>query len=169
MIATQVVAGALDFEQLHSCRNQSGGALQFIQRAERIARALHEQRRYFQIGKMRGAQLTRLPRRMQGIRKQQQTVNQARRFRRQHARLPAPIGMSTEPDLIGMLLTNLQDLLAQSFAISRGVTGTRRTVRAVLPIGQVVTDDLNLTLGECVCERDQQRRIAIGSSAVSEY
>jgi hypothetical protein len=76
--------------------------------------------------------------------------------------------MSAEPNLIGMFLANLQDLGAQALAITRGVTGTRRPLCAILPEWQIVSDHLNLVFGKRVIESDEQWRIAIRSGAVSE-
>jgi hypothetical protein len=47
--------------------------------------------------------------------------------------------MPSEPDLFRILSTNLEDLIAQTFAIARSVTGAGRTVRPVLPKWQIVT------------------------------
>src|SRR5580698_655411 len=113
-------------------------------------------------------QLLGLARWMQGIGREQEPIDQSRRFRRQHAALPAAVGMSTEPNLIGMFLANLQDFGAQAFAIARGVTGTRRPHCTILSKRQIVTDHLNPVFRKRVVESDQQRRIAIRSSAVSE-
>jgi len=116
---------------------------------------------------MRGTQLPGLAGRMQRVRKQQKPVGQPRYFRRQHAGLTAAIGMAAEPDLIGMLLANFQDLLVQACAIPSSVTGTRRSVGALLPIRKIVTDYFDLMFAECAGESHQQRRIAIRSGAVS--
>ena len=105
---------------------------------------------------------------MQGIRKQQQAIDQPRRFRRQDAGLAAAIRMPAEPNLSRMLLAQLCNLFAKAFAIPRGVARTRGTVRTILSIRQVVTRYLNPVLGESICECDQKRRVAIRSGAVSE-
>ncbi len=67
-----------------------------------------------------------------------------------------------------MLLAQLQYLLPQACAIPRRVGWTRRTLRAILPERQVVSQRFDALFGECVCKRNEQRRIAIRSSAVSE-
>jgi len=113
-------------------------------------------------------QLRGLARWMQGIGREQEPIDQSRRFRREHAALPAAVGMSAKPNLIGMLLANLQDFSAQAFAIARGVTGAWRPFGTILSKRQIVTDHLNLVFRKRVVERDQQRRIAIRSSAVGE-
>ena len=81
---------------------------------------------------------------MQGIGQQQKPIHQARHFRRQHAALAAAIGLPTQPDLIGMLLSDLVDFLAQAFPISRRITGTRRTFCTILPEGEIVTHHFDL-------------------------
>jgi len=129
---------------------------------------MDEQCRCMQVGKMRGTQLAGLVRRMQRIGKQQEPVGEARCFRGQHAGLATAVGMPAEPDVFGILSADFEDLLAQTFAIARGVGGAGRTVRAVLSKWQIITDHFNAAFRESVCDGDQQRRVAIRSSAVSE-
>jgi hypothetical protein len=89
-------------------------------------------------------------------------------FRRQHAGLPSAVGMSAEPDMLWFLFARLDHLLAQAFAIAFGIGRAGRTVRALLPKGQVVAQDLDARRSEGVRHRYQQRGVAIRSGAVSE-
>src|ERR1700722_12318649 len=117
---------------------------------------------------MRRAQLLRLARWMQRIGEQQETIGQSRRFRGQHTGLPAAVGMPAQPDLFGVFLANLQDLLAQAFAISSGVAGAWWAVWPVLPEGQIVAHHLNTMFGKYTCQSHQQGCITIRSSAVGQ-
>ena len=67
-----------------------------------------------------------------------------------------------------MLVAELRHLLAQALAIACGVSGAGWSFGAVLSKGQIETDDLNLVIEKSFFERDQERRVAIGSGAVSE-
>ena len=117
---------------------------------------------------MTGSQLPGFARRMQRIRKQQEPLGEVRIFRCQHTGLAAAIGNSTEPHSIGVLLANLQDFLAQSFAIPRGVARARWALGPRLPKSQIITHYFNLMFGKRFGEGNEQRRVAIRSSAVRE-
>ena len=98
---------AFDFEQLRQRWNQSDRAFHFLNRSERVARTVDEQDWGTQLGEMRGTQLLGFAWRMQRIGKQKEAIDKARRFGRQHTRLPAAVGMPTKPDLAMVLLAKL--------------------------------------------------------------
>ena len=129
---------------------------------------MHEKYRCMQLRKMRCPQLLTLARWMQRIGEQQKTIGEPRSFRRQHAGLPPAIRLSAQPNLFGVLGAKIQDLLAQTFAIPRGVTGTGRAMRPFLSKRQIVAHHFNRVFGKRGCESPQQGRIAIGSSAMCE-
>src|ERR1039457_2071784 len=60
----QAMCGALDWNQFRGRRNQLDRALQFRDRAKRVARATNEENGSPQAGEMRGSQLRRASRRM---------------------------------------------------------------------------------------------------------
>src|SRR5262249_13551644 len=65
------MVAALNHENLHGCALRKRG-VEFVGRAEVIARALHDQDRDLDLAKVSGAQLPRLPGWMQGIAQAQQ-------------------------------------------------------------------------------------------------
>src|SRR5208283_891000 len=101
MITAQVVSGALDFEQLERRVYEGDCVLQFLERAERIARSMDEKNRCSQIGKVRSAELRGLAGRMQRIGEQQKAVGEAGGIRCQHAGLAPAVRVPAEPDLLG--------------------------------------------------------------------
>ena len=143
MITAQIVADAFDFEQSRGSGDQADRAFQFRNGAERILRSMNKQSRCMQRRKVRGSQLLGLTRRMQRIRKQQEPIDYARRFRRQHAGLPATIRLPAEPDLFGILFAKLQNFLTQAFAILGGIARTWWSLCAILSKSQIVTHYLN--------------------------
>ena len=88
---------------------------------------------------MSGPKLLRLARRMQRVGRQQQTIDQAGRFDRQHTGLAAAVGVTAQPDLCSARLTGFEDLLAQSIAVAGGIARPRRTVGTLLAIRQIVS------------------------------
>jgi len=90
------VTGAFDLDQGDRRRNQLDGGFQFVQRAEWILGAMDEPDRRLELGKVLRPEPVWLARWMQGIRKQQQAIHQARSFGGQDAGLAAPVGMPSE-------------------------------------------------------------------------
>jgi len=76
--------------------------------------------------------------------------------------------MPAKPDGFRAALARLKNLVAESFAVAGGIAWARRTVRALLAIGKIVTNNFDTGLGERVCDGDQQRRIAIRSGSMCE-
>jgi len=59
-------------------------------------------------------------------------------------------------------------LLAQPFAIARGITRTRRPMRTLLAKWEIVAHDLDILGGESIRQCDQQRGVAIRAGAMCE-
>jgi hypothetical protein len=113
------VAGALHDLQARRDGDQFDGFLQFLDRAERIARPMYENCGNTQLRKVIGSKLCWLPRRMQGIREQQKTVGKSRVFGRYHTRLAAAVGLPCEIERDAWSeLTQLLCSLADAFAIA---------------------------------------------------
>ena len=129
---------------------------------------MREECRSLQLGEVRRSQLGWLAGWMQRIGQQQKPIDQAWRFRRQHAALASAVRNPTQPDLIGMLLSDLVDFVPQAFAITRRITGARRAFWTILPEREIVTHHFDLMFGKCVGKSNQQGRVAIRSSAMSE-
>ena len=167
--AAEIVARAFYFDQFHRRRNHLDGGPHFIERTERIPRAVYEQHRRIQFREVRCTQLRWFAGRVQRIGEQQQAIREAGRFGCQHTRLPAAIRLSSEPHLIGMMLfADLQNLFTQAFPVARRVPRTRWSFGALLSKCQIVTQHIHSMLDERVCESHKQRSVAVGSSAVRE-
>ena len=89
---------ALHREDLRVRRNLRDRRAQFLDRRERIARAVDEQRGRAQLRKECRAQLLGLARRMQRIGEQQQAVGQIGMLGRGHRGLPSAVGMPSRED-----------------------------------------------------------------------
>lgn len=168
MIAAQIVAGAFDFEQLDRRGNERDRTLKLIRRPEWIARSVHEQCRGLQLGKMRRPQLPWFAGWMQGIREQKEPIGQPGSFGRQYTGLPSAIRMTAEPNLFRLLLADFRDLLAKSLAIPSRIAWARRSVRPLLAERQIIAHNLNAMFRENMCERNEQWRVSVRSSAVGE-
>ena len=104
-------------------------AAQLFQRAEGVARAVDEQRGRAPFREKTGAQLIRLPRRMQRIGKQQQPVGQPGTLGRDHRGLPAAVGMPAGEHAPLRPLPQRLHRPGHAFAIARLRRGRRRLSR----------------------------------------
>jgi len=80
-----------------------------------------------QAGKMLGALLFWLPRRMQRVGKQQKTRDQVGRFGAKHAGLTSAVRMSAEEDPARYLTGELGNRIFQPGSVAGGVAGAGRT------------------------------------------
>src|SRR5512146_1396301 len=126
------MARAFDGHKFGLCGYQLKCGGHFRKRAEWIARTMDKQGRGAEIREVGGAQLLRLARRVQRIRKQEQAGRQVWLFGHQHGRLAAAVGMSAEKDFACNL--SPQDFYgtAEAFAIAGGAAGKWRSVGPLL-------------------------------------
>ena len=92
----EIVPCVLDRHQIGGSGNEAESRAHFIERAERIARAVDEQGGCAQIRQVRGAQLLRLIRRMERVRQQEQRIHNRGILGCQHAGLPAAVGVPAQ-------------------------------------------------------------------------
>ena len=169
--AREIVPCVFDRHEFRAGRNEPERLAHFIQRSERIARAVNKQGGFMQILKMRRAQLLGLIRRMQRIRQQQQRVGNRRIFGYKHARLPAAVRMAAQEHANRLALGYLADGLhraPQSRAILCAVA-KRRAVRTRLAERQIAAQHHDAGICECFRYGDQQGRAAIRSRAMAEH
>jgi hypothetical protein len=65
--------------------------------------------------------------------------------------------MSAQPDFRSARFAGFENLLAQSFAIARRIAWPRRSMRALLPVGQIVANNAQSGLLEGIRDGDEQR------------
>lgn len=129
---------------------------------------MNKHHRRSQLGKMAGAELTGFTGRVQRIRKQEQRICQARFLRGQDARLPAAVRMTAQPELIGLLLAQEHKLFPQTLPVERGIWRARRSMRTLLAKRKIVARHFDRVSTEFRVQDNQQRGVAVRSSAVSE-
>lgn len=88
------MARTFDGQQFRFGWDHLHGALEFFDRAERIAAAVNEEGRRTQVGKMLCALLFGTARRMERVGEQEQARRQIGFFGAEHARLAATIGVA---------------------------------------------------------------------------
>jgi hypothetical protein len=120
------------------------------------------------IGKMSGAQLIRFVRRMQWVRQQQKGFGERRFFRRQHAGLPATVGVPAQ-------IHAAQGHAAQRFhgrlqpgSICCGFGRMRGTRTALLPKWEIATQDAHVRARKGARHGNKQWGLAICSRAMGE-
>lgn len=169
----EIVPRAFDRHQLGMARDEAESRAHFIERTERIARAVNEQGGCAQLRKMRGARLLRFIRRMERVRQQEQRIRNRLVLGCQHAGLPAAVGVPAQKQANRMAvarggLPNDLYRAPQSRAVLRTIA-ERRTVRARLAERQIAAQHHDAGRGECLGHGDQQRRVAVGSCAMGEH
>ena len=138
-------------------------------RAKRVARAVDEERGRYELREMLGAQLRRSFRRMQRIRQEQQTVNQLRLFRYEHSGLPPTVGVAAKKRASRDFRSHDRDCSTETFAVSLGTAGARRSKRASEAKGQVEAQHREAAGGERGGHFDQKLSLAIRASAMREH
>ena len=105
---------------------------------------------------------------MQRIRKQQQRIGQPRVLRGSHSSLPPTVGMSAREDAPLRNSATRRNCLRDAFAVASRGCGKWRTFGPLLAEWQIVSQHRIACLGECARENLQQRRMAVGTGAVSQ-
>ena len=100
-------------------------------------------------GKKAGARLVRLPRRMQRIGEQQQSVGQIRTLRRDHRGLPAAIGMAAREHVPLHTLPQRRDRPRDAFAVARRRRRKRRSASPRHAKRQVVAQHQQTGFAKC--------------------
>jgi hypothetical protein len=118
---------------------------------------------------MLNPQLFRLPRRMQRIREQQQTFDEARLVGAQHRRLSSTIRMSAQKQAPRDHFAKRGNSILQTLTVASGVAGPGRTKRPALPIRQIAAQHGNARCLECLSQRHQQRSPRIRSRAMRKH
>ena len=129
---------------------------------------MHKQRRSYELGEMRDAQLLRFARRMERIREKDQPINQSGVLSRQHGRLAATVGMSAEEYMTRRLLPYQFHGPPQSFSIARGPSGRWRTKRALLPKRQIDAQYRKARIAKRLCHRDQKLSVTVSARSMRQ-
>lgn len=165
----QTVSRAFDGNELAWRGNQLDRALQFRDRTECVAGSADEESRNTQTGEMGGPQLRWPARRMQRVRKQEQTFGQCGVGRHQHTCLTSAVGDAAEKSVPWHLLLHESDSPPQSVLIMLGIRGRRWTGGTPLTKRQVAAKSGQSRGRELCRQGNQQRSVAITAGAVSEY
>src|SRR5580692_8029967 len=115
---------------------------------------------------MAGAQLIRLPRRMQWIGEKQQAVYQLRILRNKDGRLPSSVGMAAQKYRAACSLFHERNRSPQTVAVPGGAARRRRPVRALGAKWQVETQHGEAGCGKGIGHLDEQNRLAVCAGAV---
>jgi len=161
------VARAFDGQQLRARGNEFQRGAHLVERAKAVARAVNEQRGRAQIREVRGAEVSRVARRMQRIGKQKQRVGQRGIRSRQHGTLASSVGVPAEEDPGGRVLPERGDGAVQALLVAFGVTA-RRAVRTQLAERQIAAQNRQPGFAESRGQRHEKRRVAIRSGAVGQ-
>src|SRR5215468_5544615 len=153
------MAGSIRLQHLMARGNQRQSRLHFFERSKRVARTVDEQCRRREFGKVRGAKLFRLARRMQGIRKQQQPFNQVRLFSDQHRGLAAAIGVSTCKDSSRSFLFYDFNCATDPLSISLCGCGKWGSKWTLVAERQIKTQNREPAVSKCSGKRSQQIRL----------
>ena len=160
------MSGALDNLQTHPSGNRLNRRFHFVDRAERVARAMYEERRCFESREVLNAESRRVAGRMERIRKQQKSVSQTMILCRDHARLPASVGLS------GEIQRNACNFLAEDFhSLTDSVAVTfartaRSAARPQLTKRQVPSQYGISVLAESLRDCDHQGTLRIAACSV---
>src|ERR1700728_1810800 len=130
LAAFEVMPGAFNEHDLRRRRNQFRRCGDLFGRAEGIPCSLNEKRGHLQRREVSGAGLFRLFWRMQGVRKQEQSIASLRIFGREERRLPSAIRLAARENAIGGDGAHCIDGSANSGTILSRSAWIRRPIRA---------------------------------------
>lgn len=111
---------------------------------------MDEKNRSVQVRKVGGTQFVGLAGRVKRVGKQEQSIDESRRFGGQDAGLTAAIGLPSEPNLPGILLASCHELLAQALPVACGIPRMGWPFGAILPEGQIVAQHFCFVRGRFV-------------------
>src|SRR6266496_6589933 len=109
-----------------------------------------------------------MPRRMERVRQQQQTIREPLR-RNQHARLASAIALPADKHPRLGKLTYRRDSGLQALAITNGVTGPGWTIMPELQKRQITAEHYEPRSGKGLGHRLQQGRLGITACSVGEH
>lgn len=161
------MGGAIDLQESVRGRNESQCCVHLVGRAEGVARAVDEEGRGAQLGKVGSAELGGFVRRVKRIGEEQEAIDELRILGKEHGGLAAAVGMAAEKNTAADLFFDERDGAAQAVAVAFGIA-TRRAKAAVNAKGQIEAEHREIGSGESVGDCDEQFRLAIGAGAVSE-
>ena len=105
---------------------------------------------------------------MKRVGQQQQSFDQLGLIGGQHAGLTAAVRLASKKKPSAHKVPQRRDRCAKPCAILRGVCRSRRSRWPLLTKGQIAAQDCNARALKHVCNRDQQRRITVASSAMGD-
>ena len=156
-------------QQRRPRRNQPHRRFHLRNRPESIARPMNKQRRRSQLRKVPGSHHIRPLRRMQRIRQQQKRFGKAGFGRRQHRSLPSPIGMAAQKDAAFCLSPQRGNRRTQAGLVAFSASARRRPAGTQLTKRQIASQHHPSGFAKGVRQSHQQRRLAVGSGAVSQH
>jgi len=165
----QTMTRTLNLDQSGWRRDQLNRRVQFLDRTKSVFSAADEQRRGMQVREMCRPKLGWFSGRMKRIREQEQSVNQIRIRSRQYAGLTPTVGLTAGVSPSGESLAQQRDRSPKSVLIALGTGGRWWPVGARLPEREVTAKYIDAGCGECFCEGDKQRCIAIPAGTVGEH
>src|SRR5579863_8237299 len=165
--ALEIMPCPLDDDQLFFRWDQIKRRTHLSKRAEGIGRTMYENRAGRQRRKMRYAQLSGLAGRMQRVRQQEQSLRQLRLIGRQHAGLPAAVGMAAQIDMPRNDRAQSVNRLLQARAIGGGAPRRRRPT-ALPAKGQIASQDNQAGGVKRLGRRHKQGRVAVSARAMRE-
>lgn len=149
-------------------RNHRAGRFQLVDRAERIAGAVDEERGCPETGEVVGAERLRLARAMERIGQEQKRLDETGMRRGQHARLTTAVRDPAETHPAGAEAAYGPHRMAQPLAISPGCRGRRRPRRTRLTERQIAAQHGEACRRERRREIDEKRRLGVAAGAVGE-
>jgi hypothetical protein len=165
----EIVTRAGNSEEFDPRADRRDSLLQFGERAEGIGASMDEDSREAHARKMLGAQLARLPRRVQRIREQEKRVRDGGIFGREHRRLAPAIGVAAEEDRSAHNVPHRRDSSAQTIPIRRTTAPRRRAGLPPLPERQVDAKRGDACVAERRRRREKQRGLAISAGAMRQH
>jgi hypothetical protein len=148
--------------------NQAQRILHFGDGPKRVACSADKQAGRPQSRQVLHALLFRLPRRMQWVGHEQESLHKFGFLRAQHGRLPSSIGMPAKKNAPARNPAQRADRILQSLAIPRGIAGPWWPVRTSLPVRQIAAQHDESLRTERFRERAQQWPIRIRSRTMSQ-
>ena len=106
---------------------------------------------------------------MKRIREQEQPVNQIRVGSRQYCGLTPTVGLTAGVGPAGESLAQQRDRFPKSVLIAFGTGGRWWPVGTQLPEREVTAKYIDTGCGECFCEGDEQRCIAVPAGSMGEH
>lgn len=161
LLGQQLVAGAGNGKKSGRGVDEAESGFDFGERAEGVAGAVYEEGWSLDGGKVAGAEIVRLLRRMEWVRKKEKTVHEAGLIGSEQRRLSTAIGVTAQKNAALGCASHKVNCGMEAEAVASGRAWAGRTVRADLAERHLAAQNGDAGGAKGFSQKDQERRAAV--------